>query len=411
VKVDVAIVGGGMVGASLALALRGLGVDVLLVEGIAPGSSAQPSFDDRTTALGNASRRIFEGLGVWGDIAPQASGIRTIHVSDAGRFGFARLRAEEQGIDAFGYVVANRVIGAALWKQLSAVSGGVVLRVPAKAEAIEVTEEGASFTLVSGAAVDGEVRERVEARLLVAADGAQSGVRAAAAIEADVEDYDQIAIVANVGADHPHAGTAYERFAPSGPIAVLPLYDGSYGVIWSCRPQDAAGVLSLDDDSYLRELQARFGWRAGRFVRAGRRASYPLKLTRAAATTATRTVLIGNAAQALHPVAGQGFNLGLRDAAMLAEVIANAGSGDVGAPELLRRFAEWRAADRGGVVRFTDGLVKLFGSSRPGVGILRNLGLLMFDLAPPAKSALARVSAGFGGPTPRLARGLPVRAS
>jgi 2-octaprenyl-6-methoxyphenol hydroxylase len=443
-KVDVAIVGGGMVGASLALALRGLGVDVLLVEGIAPGSSAQPSFDDRTTALGNASRRIFEGLGVWGDIAPQASGIRTIHVSDAGRFGFARLRAEEQGIDAFGYVVANRVIGAALWKQLSAVSGGVVLRVPAKAEAIEVTEEGASFTLVSravgcaasaatggaattsgvgigdaaasgggvsGAAVDGEVRERVEARLLVAADGAQSGVRAAAAIEADVEDYDQIAIVANVGADHPHAGTAYERFAPSGPIAVLPLYDGSYGVIWSCRPQDAAGVLSLDDDSYLRELQARFGWRAGRFVRAGRRASYPLKLTRAAATTATRTVLIGNAAQALHPVAGQGFNLGLRDAAMLAEVIANAGGGDVGAPELLRRFAEWRAADRGGVVRFTDGLVKLFGSSRPGVGILRNLGLLMFDLAPPAKSALARVSAGFGGPTPRLARGLPVRAS
>jgi len=422
-KVDVAIVGGGMVGASLALALRGLGVDVLLVEGIAPGSSAQPSFDDRTTALGNASRRIFEGLGVWGDIAPQASGIRTIHVSDAGRFGFARLRAEEQGIDAFGYVVANRVIGAALWKQLSAVSGGVVLRVPAKAEAIEVTEEGASFTLVSravggaasaatgGAAVDGEVRERVEARLLVAADGAQSGVRAAAAIEADVEDYDQIAIVANVGADHPHAGIAYERFAPSGPIAVLPLYDGSYGVIWSCRPQDAAGVLSLDDDSYLRELQARFGWRAGRFVRAGRRASYPLKLTRAAATTATRTVLIGNAAQALHPVAGQGFNLGLRDAAMLAEVIANAGGGDVGAPELLRRFAEWRAADRGGVVRFTDGLVKLFGSSRPGVGILRNLGLLMFDLAPPAKSALARVSAGFGGPTPRLARGLPVRAS
>jgi 2-octaprenyl-6-methoxyphenol hydroxylase len=120
-------------------------------------------------------------------------------------------------------------------------------------------------------------------------------------------------------------------------------------------------------------------------------------------------VLIGNAAQALHPVAGQGFNLGLRDAAMLAEVIANAGAGDVGAPELLRRFAEWRAADRGGVVRFTDGLVKLFGSSRPGVGILRNLGLLMFDLAPPAKSALARVSAGFGGPSPRLARGLPIR--
>jgi 2-octaprenyl-6-methoxyphenol hydroxylase len=403
-KVDVAIVGGGMVGASLALALRGLGVDVLLVESFAHGSGAQPSFDDRTTALGNASRRIFESLGVWGAIAPQAAAIRTIHVSDAGRFGFARLRAEEQGIDAFGYVAANRVIGAALWEGLSASSDGVVVRVPARAEDIEVTDEGASFTLVSG-----DWRERVEARLLVAADGAHSGVRAAAAIEADVEDYDQIAIVANVRADHPHDGTAYERFAPTGPIAVLPLYDGSYGVIWSCRPQDAAGVLSFDDDSYLRELQARFGWRAGRFVRVGRRASYPLKLTRASATTATRTVLIGNAAQALHPVAGQGFNLGLRDAAMLAEVIANAGGRDVGSADLLHRFAEWRAVDRGGVVRFTDGLVKLFGSSRPGVGVLRNLGLLMFDLAPPAKSALARVSAGFGGPTPRLARGLGVR--
>jgi 2-octaprenyl-6-methoxyphenol hydroxylase len=423
VKVDIAIVGGGMVGASLALALRGLGVDVVVVEGVAPGSGAQPSFDDRTTALGNASRRIFESLGIWGDIAPQAAGIRTIHVSDAGRFGFARLRAEEQGIDAFGYVVANRVIGTALWGRLSALSSeGILVRVPATAEDIEVSGDGAAFTLVGGPSVraggggigdpavgDGLVRERVEARLLVAADGAHSAVRAAAAIEADVEDYDQVAIVANVGADRPHDGTAYERFTATGPLAVLPLYDGSYGVIWSCRPADAAGVLSLDDGSYLRELQARFGWRAGRFVRVGRRASYPLKLTRAVETTATRTVLIGNAAQALHPVAGQGFNLGLRDAAMLAEVIANADGGDAGAPELLRRFAEWRAADRGGVVRFTDGLVKLFGSSRPGAGILRNLGLLMFDLAPPAKSALARVSAGFGGPTPRLARGLPVR--
>jgi 2-octaprenyl-6-methoxyphenol hydroxylase len=253
----------------------------------------------------------------------------------------------------------------------------------------------------------------VSARLIVAADGAHSSVRAAAGIEAEVEDYDQIAIVANVAADHPHDGTAYERFTPSGPLAVLPLHDGSYGVIWSCRPQDAAQVLLLDDASYLRELQARFGWRAGRLMRVSRRASYPLKLTRAAATTAIRTVLIGNAAQALHPVAGQGFNLGLRDAAMLAEVIANAGTRvgatDVGAPDLIRRFGEWRAADRSGVVRFTDGLVKLFGDARPGMGLLRNLGLLMFDLAPPAKSALARVSAGFGGPAPRLARGLPVR--
>jgi 2-octaprenyl-6-methoxyphenol hydroxylase len=423
-RVDVAIIGGGMVGASLAVALAGTGVSTMLVEGTAPGSKTQPSFDDRTTALGNASRRIFQGLGVWERLAPEAAAIRTIHVSDTGHFGFARLNAAEQGIDALGYVVSNRVIGAALWERLQGAKD-VLLRVPARPERVEISDHGVTFALAD---------ESVTARLVVAADGAHSVVRAAASIEAAVEDYEQIAIVANVAADRPHDGTAYERFTQSGPLAVLPLPDGSYGVIWTCTPTRAAEVLSLDNNSYLRELQERFGWRAGRFVLAGVRASYPLKLTRAATTVATRTVLIGNAAQALHPVAGQGFNLGLRDAAMLAEVIvsartgvgarAGAGAGwaaaiaagsaagagaDVGSPELLRQFAAWREGDRNGVVRFTDGLVKMFASTRPGVGVLRNLGLLLFDLSPPAKSALARVSAGFAGPTPRLARGLGLR--
>jgi 2-octaprenyl-6-methoxyphenol hydroxylase len=399
-RVDVAIIGGGMVGASLAVALAGTGVSTMLVEGTAPGSKTQPSFDDRTTALGNASRRIFQGLGVWERLAPEAAAIRTIHVSDAGRFGFARLNAAEQGIDALGYVVPNRVIGAALWERLQGAKD-VLLRVPARPERVEISAHGVTFALAD---------ESVTARLVVAADGAHSVVRAAASIEADVADYEQIAIVANVAADRPHDGTAYERFTQSGPLAVLPLHDGSYGVIWTCTPTHATEVLSLDNNNYLRELQERFGWRAGRFVRAGVRASYPLKLTRAATTVATRTVLIGNAAQALHPVAGQGFNLGLRDAAMLAEVIVGARAGvDVGSPELLRQFAAWREGDRNGVVRFTDGLVKMFASTRPGAGLLRNLGLLLFDLSPPAKSALARVSAGFAGPTPRLARGLGLR--
>ena len=401
-RFDVAIIGGGMVGASLALALADSGRSLLLVEGAAADSTAQPSFDDRTTALGNASRRIFQALDVWPAIAPQAAAIRTIHVSDAGRFGFARLRAQEQGVDAFGYVVSNRVIGAALWDRLSRLSS-VTLRVPARPEAVEITSEGVRLTVAS----DGG-REEFAARLVVAADGAHSTVRAAAGIDADVEDYDQIAIVTNVTADRPQDATAYERFTPSGPLAVLPLYDGSYGVVWTVRPDRAAALASLQEDEFLRELQSRFGWRAGTFVRVGRRVSYPLKLSRAVTTVATRTVLIGNAAQALHPVAGQGFNLGLRDAAMLAEVLAN-DDGDAGAPALLKKFSDWRAADRTGVVRFTDGLVKLFGDSRPGIGMLRNLGLLLFDVTPPAKSALARVSAGFGGRTPRLARGLGVR--
>ena len=401
-EVDVAIVGGGMVGASLAVGLIGTGVRLLLIETVPFGAIAQPSFDERTTALGNASRRIFEGLSVWEAIAPEAAAIRAIHVSDAGRFGSTRLVAEEQGIEAFGYVAPNRRIGAALWSRL-AQAAELALRVPGQVEDVAIDASGVRLNVASGGR-----REAVTARLVVAADGAHSQIRSAAGIEATVEDYAQVAVVANVACDTPHGGIAHERFTPAGPLAVLPLADGTRSVVWACRRDDAPRVLALDDAAWLAELQSRFGWRAGRFVRAGRRASYPLKLTRAASPMATRTVLIGNAAQALHPVAGQGFNLGLRDAAMLAEVIAGS-SGDLGAPPLLEQFAAWRTRDRAGVTRFTDGLVRLFGDERFGVGLLRNLGLLLFDVSPSAKSALARVSLGFGGPTPRLARGLPVR--
>jgi len=403
--VDVAIIGGGMVGASLALAMSGSGLRTLLVETTLPESAAQPSFDERSTALGNASRRIFQQLGVWERIATEAAAIRAIHVSDAGRFGAARLIAHEQGIEAFGYVVPNRTLGAALWDKLRH-AADVELRVPARPDGLHADENEVRFSLPGSRGT-----ERITARLVVAADGAQSSVREMADIRTVIEDYAQIAVVTNVVTDVRHSGTAFERFTQTGPLAVLPRYDGSYGVIWSCDPARAAAVMAFDEPTFLRELQSRFGWRAGRFISAGRRMAYPLKLTRAAESIANRTVLIGNAAQALHPVAGQGFNLGLRDAAMLAEILTEArrerdGDADVGASELLQRFAAWRSGDREGVVRFTDGLVRLFGDSRPGVGFLRTVGLLLFDVAPPAKRALARVSAGFAGPSPRLARGL-----
>lgn len=394
---EVAIVGGGMVGASLALALAQANRKVVLIEATPFGSAAQPSFDERTTALGNSSRRIFQALGVWSAIEPQAAAIKSIHVSDAGRFGFARLAASEQGIDAFGYVAANRVIGRALWEKLEACSSNLALRVPAKLEGLEIESACVKLRLTP--------EESLTSRLVVAADGAHSLVRSAAGIDAEVEDYGQVAVVATLRADETHNGTAYERFTSSGPLALLPLHDGSYAVVWALAPVHAHAVLELSDAAFLAEVQKRFGWRAGKFVTVGRRGSYPLQLTRATRAVGPRSVLIGNAAQALHPVAGQGFNLGLRDAAMLAETLVGSPE-DPGSSELLAKFAEWRSADRSGVTRFTDGLVKLFGDARPGVGTVRDLGLLLFDLLPPAKSALARVSTGFGGPSPRLARGL-----
>lgn len=404
-QVDVAIVGGGLVGASLALALAPTGLKTALIEGVAPDANTQPSFDDRTTALGNGTRRSFEALGIWSQVAPQAAPIRRIHVSDAGRFGFARLEASEHGIDAFGYVVTNRLLGTALRAAMTTLPD-LDLRMPAKCTGVALHEGDIELATEPAASP-------LRARLVVAADGADSKVRAAAGLAATIEDYRQVAIVSHVRSSRPADGTAYERFTPDGPFAVLPLFDGAYGVVWTLAPEAAERVLALSDKDYLAALQGEFGWRIGRLLSVGKRNAYPLRLSRAETLTGQRVVLIGNAAQGLHPVAGQGFNLGLRDAATLAELLAevvrrDGARADVGSPEVLREFVSRRTADRDGVTRFTDGLVKLFGDTRPGVPLLRDLGLLLFDLSPTAKQALSRLSWGFAGRTPRLGRGLGV---
>jgi 2-octaprenyl-6-methoxyphenol hydroxylase len=398
---DVAIVGGGMVGASFALALRGTKLRVLLIESVPPDSVSQPSFDERTTALGNGSRQIFESLGVWPAMVGDSASIRSIHVSDAGRFGVARLDAQEQGVPAFGYVVPNRVIGRVLWAALRE-APNITLAVPAQLKAATLRDDAVLLDVV----IDGRA-ETIRAAVAVAADGSGSVLRASAGIDAAVEDYDQVAIVVNAATDKPNNGEAFERFTSSGPLAVLPVTGGGYAVVWAVKPERAAELLALDEAAFAAELLAAFGWRAGRWTRIGRRNTYPLALSRAAETVSGRVVLIGNAAQALHPVAGQGFNLGLRDAATLAEMLARSDSTSDCA-ELLGQFAAWRAEDRSGVTRFTDNLVKLFGSDTPGLGLVRNFGLLLFDLSPTAKRALSRVSWGFAGRMPRLARGLPL---
>lgn len=416
---DVAIVGGGMVGASLAVALCGTGLKVALVEAHAPDSAAQPSFDERTTALGNASRRIFETLGVWQGLASAAAPITHIHVSDAGHFGFARLDASELGLQALGFVVPNRVIGRELWAALQA-APSVSLHMPARLESLQVEANGVRLLIQ-----EGERPLELRARLVVAADGAQSLVRKAAGLSATVDDYGQVAIVASLRTDHANDGTAHERFTSAGPMAVLPLAatGGAAGavmgapsasaswrtLVWAARPAESARLMALDDKAFLREWQEAFGWRAGRACELGKRAIYPLSLSRSTRTTAPRIALLGNAAQALHPVAGQGFNLALRDAADLAELlVANCTAGrgtDAGAPSLLAQFEAARAADRDGVIAFTDTLVRAFSSNHPLLARVRDAGLLLFDLLPPAKRALSRVSLGFGQRTPRLARG------
>jgi 2-octaprenyl-6-methoxyphenol hydroxylase len=406
---DIAIVGGGLVGASLAAALRTLPLRVALIEAHAPDSSAQPSFDERTTALGNASRRVFEALDLWHSLEAEAAPITAIHVSDAGRFGFARLAASEFQQQALGYVVANRVLGRELWRALGA-AANVTAFMPARLQAVVVAQDQARLQVETAAG-----QADLVARLVVAADGAQSLVRAAAGVGASVDDYEQVAVVASLRTDLPNDGVAYERFTAAGPMALLPIRaSGSAAwrtLVWAAAPADADRLMQLPPTQFLREWQNAFGWRAGRALQLGQRGRYPLALTRSEAAVAPRIVLLGNAAQSLHPVAGQGFNLGLRDVAELAELLAAAlvsGAPDPGAEQLLAQYAAARAADRDGVIGFTDTLVRVFSSEHRLAALARDAGLLLFDLLPPAKRAMSRVSLGFGERSTRLARGLPL---
>lgn len=408
-RVDVAIVGGGLVGASLALALAQLDLDVALLEAQPFGAAEQPSFDERTTAISNGSRRIFEGIGIWPLIEREATPIRRIHISDQGRFGFARLDAQEQGLEALGFVLTNRVMGAALWRRLEGAS--VRVFAPARVISIDVAADHRVVQFqCDRQAPEQQGSVSLQAKLVIAADGARSMARESAGIGAQTWDYRQVALVATVQAGKFHDHVAYERFTPAGPLALLPLSEARVGLIWTLPAEVAADLVRLDDAQFLERLQTQFGFRLGRFTKVGRRHSYPLSLTRSDEYIAERLAVVGNAAQALHPIAGQGFNLGLRDAASLAEVLADARaqSGDefdAGDGVHLQRYREWRGGDRGRIVGFTDGLVRLFTQPFGPVKLLRDVGLLAFDLLPAAKGALSQLSLGAAGRVPRLARG------
>jgi 2-octaprenyl-6-methoxyphenol hydroxylase len=396
VACDVAIAGGGMVGLSLAAALAELPLEVAVIEPVAPDADEQPSFDARTTALSSGSRRVLEGIGAWPALAARATPIRRIHVSERGRFGTAILDAGEQGLAALGYTIENRLLGRALRERVGGCSR--VRLLPARVAAIATGADTVRLATDAGGTV--------ETRLVVAADGAQSAVRAGLGIGASAADYGQQAVIAHVDTTRFHGYTAYERFTAAGPLAVLPIVEGRSAVVWTLASEEARRVLALDDAAFLAGLQQAFGLRLGRFTRVGRRQAYPLALTTADRIVAPRAAVLGNAAQSLHPVAGQGFNLALRDVAMLAELLA--GGGDPGAPELLARYAEWRAPDREAVVRFTDSLVRGFGLPLGPLGRVRGQGLVLFDLLRPVKREFARRTMGLAGRQPRLVRGIPL---
>jgi 2-octaprenyl-6-methoxyphenol hydroxylase len=407
---DLLIVGGGLVGASLAIALSGQGLRIGLLDAAPLGVDSQPNYDDRGIALAYGSSRIFAGLGIWPALRERAEPIRRIHVSDRGHFGFTRLVAEEEGVEALGYVITAKAIGQVLLAELDerAARGELSLINPARVTDIEPDDDRVRLDIQH----DGE-RRRLSAGLLVAADGAQSFVRERLGIKTRQWRYDQHAVVANITPSRPHEGVAYERFTEEGPVALLPMSEQRCALVWTLSDARLDEIMGLDDSAFVDAFQGRFGYRLGRFVKVGRRQSYPLSFLRALEASRPRVAVIGNAAHTLHPIAGQGLNLGLRDVAALAEEIAAArGRGvaaagvDVGAEPVLRAYDHWRRRDQQAVSLATDGLVRLFTNPLGPLRVARNLGMVALDSLPFAKHALARGAMGVAGRLPRLARGL-----
>ena len=368
---DVAIVGSGPVGATLAAMAHASGLEVGLFE-----ARTAPSGDRRTLALSHASRERLEEAGAWPREA--ATAIASIHISQRGGPGRTLLEAHEQRLPALGYTVAYAALEAALHRRVAAL--GVPLEYGAACTGIRLEPDAAHVQFSTG----GEA----SAKLLVLADGGANANRIPGVAFLE-KDYLQRAVVALVTCDRAHAGRAYERFTPQGPMALLPVED-RYALVWTAKPTEAERLLALDDASFLVELQQAFGDRAGRFLAADPRASFPLKLRAINTPVALRTAMVGNAAQALHPVAGQGLNLGLRDAATLAAALARARRDDVGGAAMLREYAEARRRDATRGIAFTDFLVSSFADARRLPTWGRGLGLIALDLFPPARRLLGQ---------------------
>ena len=502
-RYDVAVAGGGAVGATLACALADSGARVLLADPWSGHAEASPAFAPRPLALSLASQRVLAALGAWEALAPGATPIESIHVSEAGRFGAARLEAAECGVGRFGAVVAAGALGAVLRDAVARRSaidrtGGRIVDACVCADRVvsRVVEggEGSSSrrapppdggdvrgsrsghpppsgypTLSEGESgpapfrasppdggdargfpsghpppseypplskgESGPVPFRAsppdggdvcpsesehspqpggengsapfQASLLVVADGGRSPLRDALGIGTTVREYRQSAVATVVTARAPRAHTAFERFTPGGPVALLPMGGARYGLVWSCGEVQAEGLGRLSGRAFAEALDVVFAGRLGGFDAVGERAAFPLRLVRADAIVADRVALVGNAANHLHPVAGQGFNLGLRDVACLAEAVAAArreGSAP-GDASVLERYRRWRAPDHAAVARFTDVLVDVFGHRFSPIAAVRAPALVALDLLPPLKRALARRAMGLAGRAPRLALG------
>lgn len=395
---DVLIIGGGLVGGTLACALGGAGLNVVVVDRDDPGTALDAAFDGRASAIARASQRLLLGVGLWPDLEARAAPILDIRVADGSSPLSLHYDHRAVGDQPFGYMIENRDIRRALAGRLAALAT-VRYLAPATVEGLDRSPAGAEARLADG--------RRVRAMLAVGADGRGSATRTAADIRVTRWSYDQIAIVCTVAHERPHGNIAIERFLPAGPFAILPLTGDRASLVWTERADLAPVIMALGKADFAAELGARFGDFLGRLKVVGPRWSYPLSAQFSATVTARRLALAGDAAQAIHPIAGQGLNLGIRDAAALAEVVVDARrlGLDIGSGTVLEGYRRWRRFDSTLMIAVTDGLNRLFSNNVPALRLARGLGLAAVERTPLLKKALMRHAMGVLGELPRLMRG------
>jgi 2-octaprenyl-6-methoxyphenol hydroxylase len=401
-RCDIAIVGGGLAGASLAIALAPLGYAIKVIEAVAFKASDQPSYDDRTLAMSHSSCRILSAIGLWEQLEDDATAIRKIYVSELDRPGCVVLDAAEMDLTEFGHVVEARRFGAIVTAQLEQAEN-IELISPARVTEIETGETNTTLHLESENGT-----EELPARLVVAADGANSFIRTHLQIPTETRDYGQTAVICNITPEQAHAGRAFECLTSTGPFAVLPHTGIRCGLVWCVASDEAQGLLELDDATFLGRAEERFGDHLGAFLKAGKRTAYPLKLVRAKEDVRDRLVLLGNAAHAIHPVGAQGFNLALRDVAVLAEILADDENNDPGQRGLLDQYSRWRKQDQRGTIATSDGMTRLFAHPSMLAAGLRTSGLIAHALLPSLRRRSALQAMGYRGRVPRLALGEPL---
>ncbi|MBY7948991.1 2-octaprenyl-6-methoxyphenyl hydroxylase [Vibrio fluvialis] len=383
---DVIIAGGAMAGATLALALDSLSqgrLNIAVIEAYQTNHHAHPGFDARSIALSYGTVGILQQLKLWSAIQPVATPITHIHVSDRFHAGMTDITRESAGVDALGYVVELADVGR-IYAEKMAQCAAIHQFCPASVSTVERSDASVTVTLSNGECLNG--------KLLVAADGAVSTCCQQIGLELKEHDFEQVAIIANVVASQPHKGRAFERFTSTGPVALLPMSDNRLSLVWCLPPEEAANVMQYSESEFLAELQQAFGWRLGRLTKAGERSAYPLLLRYREQNVSHRFAIVGNAAQTLHPIAGQGFNLGIRDVATLAEELTH--GDEIGGYAQLNRFRKRREVDREATIALTSTLVHLFSNDWLTLRIGRNLGLAAMDNLPVLKTPLLRRTLG-----------------